>query len=115
MVATGAGVLLVCGMVAGCKVPPKPTPINELNKSELRGRTVFQGRCGVCHYDRIDEPLHGPSLSGVFKKPALPSGAAATDERVTATIRNGHGLMPALGDTVDPDDLQDLLAYLHTL
>ncbi len=113
--AAAVGVVLVCGMVAGCKVPPAPKPINELTKQELRGRTVFQGRCGVCHYDRKDEPLHGPSLAGVFKKPSLPSGAAATNERVTATIHNGHGLMPALGDTVDPDDLQDLLAYLHTL
>ena len=105
---------LAC-VISGCKVAPKPKPINELNKSELRGRTVFQGRCGVCHYDRKDEPLHGPALVAVFKKPGLPSGAAATDERVTATIHNGHGLMPALGDTVDPDDLKDLLAYLHTL
>lgn len=117
IVAAAVGVVLVGGLagMVGCKVPPSPKPINELNKSELLGRTVFQSRCGVCHNDRKDEPRHGPALVGVFKKPTLPSGAAATDERVTSTIQHGRGLMPALGDTVDPDDLTNLLAYMHSL
>jgi hypothetical protein len=33
---------------------------------------------------------------------------------VTATIVNGHGLMPADPD-ISPQDMDDLLAYLHTL
>jgi mono/diheme cytochrome c family protein len=69
----------------------------------------------VCHYDRQSGSLHGPSLLGVFKKPALPSGAAATDERVSATILHGRNNMPAMANVVDQDDLNDLLAYLHTL
>jgi mono/diheme cytochrome c family protein len=81
----------------------------------MRGHEVFQVRCAVCHYDRQSGPLHGPSLLGVFKKPALPSGAPANDERVTATVMHGRNMMPALGNTVDGQDLDDLLAYLHTL
>ena len=54
-------------------------------------------------------------MLGVFKKSSLHSGAAATDERVTATVLRGHGAMPALGSQVDDQDMQDLLAYLHTL
>ena len=50
-----------------------------------------------------------------FSRTFLPSGAPANDERVTATILNGHGLMPAMGNTMDQQDLDDLLAYLHTL
>ncbi len=45
----------------------------------------------------------------------LPSGAPANDERVTATILHGHGLMPAMGNTMNQQDIDDLLAYLHTL
>jgi len=52
---------------------------------------------------------------GVFKKASLPSGAPANDERVEATILHGHGLMPAMGDSTDAQDLDDLMAYLHTL
>lgn len=113
----GRGVLmlmLACA-VAGCKVEPKPTPLGELNQQQARGHTVFQTRCAACHYDRKNEPLHGPALVGLYKKPVLPSGAAATDERVTATIEHGRGLMPAMGNTMEQQELDDLLAYLHTL
>lgn len=107
--------LMLACVLAGCKSTPPPTPLSELNNQQMHGHTVFQAHCSVCHYDRRDEKLHGPPLLGVFKKPSLPSGAPANDERVTATIQHGHGLMPAVGNTMDPQDIDDLLAYLHTL
>ncbi|RXH58706.1 Cytochrome C553 (soluble cytochrome f) [Granulicella sibirica] len=108
-------VTLFAGMLAGCKQAAPPTPLSALNAQQARGHGVFQAHCSQCHNDRVNEPLHGPALLGVFKKPALPSGAPANDERVTNTIVNGHNLMPALGDSVDSADRDDLLAYLHTL
>jgi mono/diheme cytochrome c family protein len=101
--------------LAGCKTLPPPTPLADLNPQQTRGHAVFETRCAACHYDRRNDPLHGPSLLGVFKKPALPSGAAATDERVTATILHGRGLMPAMGKNMEQQDIDDVLAYLHTL
>ncbi len=101
--------------LAGCKTLPPPTPLADLNPQQARGHAVFETRCAACHYDRRNDPLHGPSLLGVFKKPALPSGAAATDERVTATILHGRGIMPAMGNNMDQQDIDDVLAYLHTL
>jgi mono/diheme cytochrome c family protein len=109
----GVGVLGV-GM-SGCKRVTPPTPLPELNAQQMRGHMVFQTRCGACHYDRKDAALHGPALIGVFKKPYLTSGAPANDERVTDTVVHGHGLMPAMGNTMDSQDMADLLAYLHTL
>lgn len=100
---------------AGCKTLPPPTPLSQLNPQQAHGHDLFQSRCAACHYDRKDGALHGPPMLGVFKKPSLPSGAAATDERVTATILHGRGLMPALGNTLDQQDTDDILAYLHTL
>jgi len=90
-------------------------PLASLNAQQMRGHGVFQTRCAVCHYDRQTGPLHGPSLLGVFKKQQLPSGAAATDERVTSTIVHGRGMMPPMGGQMEPGDMDDLLAYLHTL
>lgn len=101
--------------LAGCKTVPPPAPLANLNPQQSHGHDVFQTRCAACHYDRRDGSLHGPALLGVFKKPALPSGAAATDERVTATILHGRGLMPAMGNNLDQQDIDDVLAYLHTL
>ena len=98
----------------GCHATLPPTPIDQLNAQQTHGHEVFETRCGQCHYDRSSESLHGPTLIGIFKKPYLHSGAPANDERVTVTIWQGHGLMPAQPD-IDPEDLNDLLAYLHTL
>ena len=101
-------------LVSGCHRLPPPTPLNELNAQQTHGHAVFEAHCGQCHYDREAGSLHGPSLRGIFKKPYLQSGARANDERVTATVLHGHGLMPAQPD-MDPQDLEDLLAYLHSL
>ena len=101
--------------LAGCKSTSPPSPLSELNPQQTRGHGVFQTRCAMCHYDRQSGPLHGPSLLGLYKKPALPSGAAATDERVQATIERGRNMMPAMGGQLDEGDLNDLIAYLHTL
>ena len=106
--------MLVC-VLAGCKSTPPPTPLNLLNAQQMRGHAVYQAHCAICHNDRKDAPLNGPSMVGVFKKQYLPSGAAATDERVLATILHGRNMMPAQGNVLDQQDLDDLLAYLHTL
>jgi mono/diheme cytochrome c family protein len=101
-------------MMAGCHRLPPPTPLDQLNTQQLRGHGIFQAHCGQCHRDRETGALHGPSLLGMYKMPYLPSGAPANDERVTATILRGHGLMPAQPG-MDPQDVDHLLAYLHTL
>jgi cytochrome c1 len=43
----------------------------------------------------------------------MPSGAPPTDERMTTVILRGRGMMPST--QVTDDQLEDLLAYLHTL
>ena len=79
----------------------------------MLGYLVFQTHCESCHYERLHEPKNGPSLEGIFKKPYLPSGAPANEERGTATILHGRGLMPA--QNLDADELAAILAYLHTV
>lgn len=105
-------------LVGGCHRVPPPVPLDQLNAQQQRGRGVFLAHCSMCHYDRVSDPLHGPTLRGLFKKPYLPSGAPANDERVTATVLHGRNLMPAqpyLSPAYSPGDLDDLIAYLHTL
>jgi mono/diheme cytochrome c family protein len=104
--------------LSACRSTPPPTPLSQLTPQQTSGHQVFQSRCGQCHYDRSPGPLHGPSLLSIFKKPYLPSGAPATDERVTKTILHGRNMMPPqpnLDPSINPQDLPDLLSYLHTL
>ena len=100
--------------MAGCHSTPPPKPLEQLTATGAERASGVPGALCGCHYDRVSEPLHGPALRGVFKKPYLPSGAPANDERVSATVLHGRNLMPAQPQT-DPQELDDLLAYLHTL
>jgi len=106
---------LLAAALTGCKPLPPPTPLAELNPQQAQGHAVYQAHCAVCHSDRTNADLHGPALRGIFKKEYLPSGSPANDDRVMATILHGRNTMPALGRTMDPDERDNLMAYLHTL
>lgn len=97
----------------GCKSLPASKPESLFTAQEQRGQQVFQVRCARCHYPTTTRGLHGPGLQALTKLKAMPSGAPPTDERLTQTILHGHGMMEAI--PVAPDDLENLLAYLHTL
>jgi mono/diheme cytochrome c family protein len=109
------GYLALGVALTGCKSTPPSKPLDQLTQQEQAGRAAFLTNCGACHYDRQTGSLHGPSLLGVYKKPYLPSGAPANDDRITNTILHGRGNMPALGAQVGPDDIADILSYLKTL
>ena len=108
--------LALLALPAGCKPSLAPSkPISQLNPQQYRGYQLYQQDCASCHYANQTGDLHGPSLFAVFRKKYLPSGAPADDARVSAAIMDGHGIMPGFGSQINPQQLQDLLAYLHTL
>lgn len=107
----------VAALVAiGCKPSLAPSkPASELTAQESRGRVLYGQYCASCHYANQTGDLHGPSLFAVYRKKYLPSGAPANDARVTPVILQGRNMMPGFGNQLDDQQLQDLLAYLHTL
>ncbi len=100
-------------VLAGCRSLPPSKPSSEWTPQEARGAAVYQMHCARCHRPNDTHPLNGPGLQAITKVPAMPSGAPPTDERLTAVILRGRGMMPATSLT--DDQLQDLLAYLKTL
>lgn len=107
--------LLAGTMLQGCHSVPPPKPLDQLTPAEQMGHANFVEHCSLCHHDRTADPLNGPGLAGLFKKPYLPSGAPANDDRVRYTIVHGRGNMPPQGYTMTDTELSDLLQYLHTL
>jgi mono/diheme cytochrome c family protein len=109
--------LLTCAApviaTTGCKSLPPSKPASEWTPEEARGSAVFQQACAKCHYPTSTHGLHGPGLQAITKVKAMPSGAPPTDDRLTAVILHGHGTMP--GTALDDQQLNDLLAYLHSL
>ena len=110
-----AAALVVLTIANGCRSGPPPRPLELLNDQERAGHDAYAANCGMCHYDRQTGSLHGPSLRGVYKKRYLPSGAPANDDRIRLTILYGRGNMPALGASIDSDQIDSILAYLKTL
>jgi mono/diheme cytochrome c family protein len=100
-------------VLAGCQSLPPSKPASQWSAQEARGAQVFQSACAKCHYPTSTQGLHGPGLQAITKIKAMPSGSPPTDERLTAVILHGHGTMP--GTSLDDQQLQDLLAYIHSL
>lgn len=99
----------------GCNSLPPGKPVAELTPQEAAGHAVFIAACARCHNAYETQALHGPSLYGVFRKPYLPSGVPARDDRVLQVVLHGRGLMPAAAGDLTEQQLEDLLRYLHTL
>jgi mono/diheme cytochrome c family protein len=111
-----AAAIAAAALLAGCKPSYRPAKaISQLNPQEYRGYQIYQQDCASCHYADRTGDLHGPSLYAMYQKKYLPSGAPANDARVSAAITDGHGIMPGFGSQLSEQQLQDLLAYLHTL
>lgn len=87
-----------------------------LNPQQAAGRRVYDSECGRCHEPYSTRGKKGPGLKGVFQRKYLSlSGLPANDERVTDIIRLGRNEMPSYSQKLSAQDIQDLLAYMHTL
>jgi mono/diheme cytochrome c family protein len=87
-----------------------------LNPQQAAGRRIYDNYCDRCHRPYSTKGKKGPGLKGVFQHKYLSqTGLPANDDRVTDIIRNGRPDMPSYGQVLNAQDMQDLLAYLHTL
>jgi mono/diheme cytochrome c family protein len=107
--------VLAVALLAGCQAERRKSDAElGLNPQQARGRHLYDRHCGMCHEAYSSRGLKGPSLQGMFHKPQLPSGMLANDERVQDVIVMGKSKMPAFRNFT-PDQLNDLMIYLHTL
>jgi len=87
-----------------------------LNAQQAAGRRLYDNYCDRCHAPYSSRGRQGPSMKGVFKRQYLPmSGMPANDDRVSDIIRFGRNKMPGYAQVMDQQQINDLLAYLHTL
>jgi mono/diheme cytochrome c family protein len=108
---------LMLAMSAGCDAEPRKSDAElGLNRQQSAGRKIYDSDCSRCHEPYSKRGKKGPGLKGVFQNKYLSlSGLPANDERVTDIISHGRNEMPAYSQTLSPQDIQDLLAYMHTL
>ncbi len=104
-------------LLAGCAKDRSQMSDAELglNEQQARGRRVYNVYCLACHPAYSTRGNKGPGLKGLYGKEYLPSGLTPTDEHVEQSILRGRNMMPGFGDQLNQQELQDLIAYLHTL
>ena len=108
----GAGQALCAisiALAASAAAPPKariPDP--------SKGRELFQ-TCAGCHNYASDEKKYGPSLRTLFGRVTLRNGKPANDANVRAIILDGYNRMPSFRYNFRPEEIEDLMAFLHTL
>jgi mono/diheme cytochrome c family protein len=100
---------VVCFVVAlSCSWAQPSTPVVRayLNESKKPGARLFHEKgCEHCHgVDGRGGDL-GPDLSTVGKR--------LKKERIEHQIREGGAAMPAFGDVLQPDEIKDLVDFLH--
>ncbi len=87
-----------------------------LNAQQSVGRKIYDNHCDRCHRPYSTKGRKGPGLKGVFQHQYLPkTGLPANDDRVIDIIRNGRPDMPGYSQVLSAQDIQNLLAYMHTL
>ena len=103
-------------MALGCTAEKRePPPPPKMSAEAERGRSVFVTACVACHEIQSSAAKQGPSLQGLFKKRSLPSGAPSNDDRVRDAILYGRRDMPAYQYLFNDQQINDVIAYLHTL
>lgn len=109
--------VLAIALTLACDVERRKSDVElGLNPQQAAGRRIYDAECDRCHEPYSTRGKKGPSLKGIFQHKYLSlSGLPANDERVADIIRLGRNEMPGYSRKLSPQDLQDLLAYLHTL
>jgi len=104
-------------VLSACKVERRRSDAElGLNSPQADGRHIYDQYCDRCHAPYSSRGRQGPSLKAVFKKPYLSgSGMPANDDRVRDIIVLGRNKMQGFGNILTPEQVNHLIAYLHTL
>src|SRR5689334_6094016 len=104
-------------LLGGCEAERRKSDAElGLNAQQSAGRKLYDEYCDRCHNPYSTRGRQGPGLKGVFKKQYLAvSGIPANDARVGEIIRIGRGKMEGFSNVLTQQQLDDMLAYMHTL
>jgi mono/diheme cytochrome c family protein len=103
------GIVALTAGIAGCRSTPRLTP------QQVEGRQLYDVHCAHCHEDNdLGLKKVPPNLHKVLAQTTLPSGAPATDAEVERVVLTGKGLMPSFAGRFTKEQLDALVAYMHT-
>ena len=116
----GIASLAVAGALLAQDPPAKTTAKKSASNgaagSAARGKEVFEAKCAMCHFADSDAKKIGPGLKGISKRGTFTvNGNKVTTESLMTWIENGDSQMPGMKDTLEPQQIKDVVAYVKTL
>mmetsp|Transcript_9952 Transcript_9952/g.14122 ORF Transcript_9952/g.14122 Transcript_9952/m.14122 type:complete len:166 (+) Transcript_9952:53-550(+) len=72
------------------------------------GEAIFTGNCAACHAGGNNTVVPEKKL----KKDALVAYDKFAVDKIITQVTNGNGQMPAFGDKLAPDDIEDVASYV---
>jgi cytochrome c len=98
------------------KPQQKSTPAPASTPAQVAsGKQIYALQCSVCHFAQSTEKKIGPGMKGIYLRGKFAGGEKVDDESMRKWIESGGKDMPAFKDSLKPNEVRDLLAYLHTL
>ena len=103
-------------LLAQTKAPTKAAASAKDPAAAARGKTLFQEKCSICHFDNSAAKKIGPGLKGIGKRGTFTvNNNKVTDESLIKWIDEGDSLMPPFKDVLDEKQIKDVVAYVKTL
>src|SRR3954468_20111009 len=92
-------------------VAPAPPPSATATNVNTNGAELYNQYCAVCH----NGGKNAPPLEGIMGRREFPSGTPANDARLKDTIKMGRAMMPAFSNTLNDEQVDAIVKYVHTL
>jgi cytochrome c len=97
--------------------PPIPKPGVTINNPAIvaSGQKIYAKQCEICHYATSKAKKIGPGLADIYPSGKFSNGKKVDDAAMRVWIESGGKDMPGFRESLKPNEIRDLIAYLRTL
>lgn len=81
----------------------------------VSGKELFREHCASCHFAETTAQKIGPGLKDIYTRLTFSDGRKVTDASVTKWIEAGGKNMPGFKESMKPEQIRALIAYVKTL
>lgn len=113
-----AAALLVFCVISGFAQSPRTNPGTNAAAASVQmvseGKILFRLHCASCHYAESRAQKISVGLKGLYGR-GFSNGRKVTDMGLASRIEEGGKDMPGFNDTLKPEQVRALIAYIKTL
>jgi cytochrome c len=97
--------------------PPTPKSGATVNNpaTVISGQKIYAKQCQICHFATSKAKKIGPGLANIYPTGKFSNGKKIDDASMRVWIESGGKDMPGFKESLKPNEIRDLLAYLRTL